>query len=186
MRWILDDGPFGQLAAIADPEAATHWQAGLLLVASATGEAATPDRQALLDLRAGDEPIVATFAIRLGSDDPAEQVLIELRPDATSTADLAEHESIAWAQVHGPDAVFVCADRRAALTALAELGRERVAHPFDVWLDLRKKGWLSPRAFKRLCRRTRGQDQGLPRMPQRVSEILHRDAEGLEVENAST
>jgi hypothetical protein len=101
--------------------------------------------------------------------------LIELHPDPASTTDLAEHESIAWALVHGPDAVFVSSDRRATLTALAELGRERVAHPFDLWLDLRKRRWLSPRAFERLCELTRKNDQGLPRMPKRVSELLERD-----------
>jgi len=176
LRWILDDGPFGQLAGTVDPENAAHWQAGVLLVAEASSAAAmqAPDRRALLDVRVGDESIVATFGIRLGADDPAEEVLIDLRPDAESSADLAEHESIAWAQVHGLDAVFVCADKRAALTALAELGRARVAHPFDVWLDLRERGWLTPRVFENLCRRTRSQDQGLPRMPKRVSDLLHK------------
>jgi len=171
LRWILDDGPFGHLAKAIDPEDTNHWQADALLVAGATAAVATPTSKALLEVRVDAKPIVATFEIRLGSGDPAEQVLIELRPDTMSTADLAEHESIAWAQVHGLDAIFVCADRRAALTALAELGKGRVAHPFDVWLDLRKRGWLNPGVFERLCQLTLKHDQGLPRMPARVQDL---------------
>lgn len=174
MRWILDDGPFGHLATVVKQEDTTHWQPDVLLIAGTTAAAVTPISQALLETRAGDQPIVATFEIQLGGIDPAEQVLIELHPDTSSTADLAEHESLAWAQVHGLDAVFVCVDRRAALTALAELGRERVAHPFDVWLDLLQKGWLRHEAFKRLCDLNRKHDQGLPRMPGRVSKVLSR------------
>ena len=112
MRWILDDGPFEHLARIVEDEDTTLWQADILLVAATTAAAAAPTRQALLDLRVDGKPVVATFEICLGSGDPAEKVLIELRPDTTSTVDLAEHESIAWAQVHGLDTVFVCADRR--------------------------------------------------------------------------
>jgi len=172
VRWILDDGPFGHLAKVVENEETSRWQAGALLVAGTTAALSTPPSQALLDLRSGGRPIVETFEIRIGSDDPPEQVLIELHPATTSTSDLAEHESIAWAQVHGIDAVFVCADRRAALTALAELGGGRVAHPFDVWLDLKERGWLVPRLFERLCQLTRNHDQGLPRMPKRVSDVL--------------
>ncbi len=180
MRWILDDGPFGHLAGTVDPKDTAHWQADVLLIAGTTAAAATPISQALLDVRIGDEALVATFEIRLGSGDPAEQAFMELHPDPTSPNDLAEHESIAWAQVHGLDAVFVCADVRAAFTALAELGRGRVAHPFDVWLDLRERGWLTFAAFKRLCEMTRKHDRGrrgLPRMPGRVSRLLHKKAE---------
>ena len=172
MRWILDDGPFGHLAKVVQHQGTAGWEGGALLVAATTAALATPPSQALLDLRAGDQPLIATFEIRLGANDPAEQVLIDLHPDSTATSDLAEHESIAWAQVHGLDAVFVCADRRAALTALAELGRGRVAHPFDVWLDLRQRGWLPPHLFARLCQLTRNHDQGLPRIPRRVSDLL--------------
>lgn len=172
VRWILDDGPFGYLAKVIDPRDNAHWQADVLLVAGKTAADASPTSQSLLDLRVGDEPLVAAFEIRLGSNDPAEQVLIELHPDTGSTANLAEYECIAWALEHGSDAVFVCADKRASLTALAELGRERVAHPFDLWLDLRKRKWLSPRGFDQLCQLTRKHDQGLPRMPRRISKLL--------------
>ena len=178
MRWILDDGPFGHLAGTVDPEDATLWQPDVLLVAGTTAAAATPISQALLDVRVAERAVVDTFEIRLGSGDPAEQTLIELHPDPASRNNKAEHECIAWAQVHGLDAVFVCADLRAAFTALAELGRGRVAHPFDVWLDLRERGWLTFGAFERLCRMTRKHDRGgLPRMPERVSQVLRSDAE---------
>lgn len=179
MRWILDDGPFGHLATVIDPQEKTHWQADVLLVAGTTAAAASVTSKALLNLRVGEEPLVAVFEIRVGSNDPAEQVLIELHPDTSSTTNLAEYESIAWAQEHGLDAVFVCADKRASLTALAELGRGRVAHPFDLWLDLRERSWLSLPAFERLCRMTREHDQGLPRMPRRIDELLERESPGM-------
>lgn len=172
MRWILDDGPLGHLAKIVDPATLAHWQAGVLLVAGTTAAAASAIDRSLLEHRVDDQPTVDTFEIRIGSSDPAEQVLKALHRDATTTTNLAEHESIAWAQVHGLDAVFVCADKRATLTALAELGVGRVAHPFDVWLDLSNRGWLSQNAFDQLCILTRKHDQGLPRMPERVSKSL--------------
>lgn len=172
MRWILDDGPFGHLASIVEPEQACGWEAGVLVVAGATADAASPRSRSLLESRRGDQPVIGTFEILLGAGDPVEHVLGELHPDVSSTTNLAEHESIAWAQVHGLDAVFVSADKRAALIALAELGRHRVAHAFDVWIDLRRRGWLSAEAFGQLCELTRKHDQGLPRIPGRVAEML--------------
>lgn len=68
--------------------------------------------------------------------------------------------------------MFVTADTRAALTALAELGRMRVAHPFDLWLHLREQGVLATSAFKALCQRTKRRDQGLERMPDRVAKFI--------------
>ena len=105
----------------------------------------------------------------IGGEDPAAEVFFQLHEDPAATTDRAEHESIAWAQVHGEDTVFVCADRRAALTALAELGRARVAHPFDLWIDLRDRAWLTGSEFAALCTLTRKHDQGLPRLPGRVA-----------------
>ncbi len=177
MRWILDDGPFGHLAGAVDPQDATHWQPDVLLVAGTTAAAATPISQALLDVRVGGKAVVGTFEVRLGSGDLAEQTFNEFHPDPTSPTNKAEHESIAWAQVHGLDAVFVCAGLRASINALAELGRGRAAHPFDVWLDLRDRGWLGPQAFRQLCELTLKHDQGLLRMPKRVSEVLTSDEE---------
>lgn len=172
MHWILDDGPFGHLAKVCSRYGVVHWESRRLWVANTTAMAASPPSRQLLAAEVDNDPLVSTFEISLGAGDPAEQVLVDLHPDISSTTDLAEHESIAWALVHDPEAVFVCADRRASLTALAELGRRRVAHPFDLWLDLRSVGWLSPGMFEDLCQLTYRHDQGLPRMPQRVSEKL--------------
>ena len=107
MRWILDDTPFEFLASAVDPQDTAHWQSDVLLVAGTTAAAASPGRQALLDVRVDGKPVVAVFEVRIGAGGPAGQVLNELRPGPRSTTNLAEHESIAWAQVHGLDAVFV-------------------------------------------------------------------------------
>jgi hypothetical protein len=61
------------------------------------------------------------------------------------------------------------ADKRASLTALAELGRSRVAHPFDLWIELLEHEAISLADFEHLCRRTKNHDSGLRRMPGRVA-----------------
>lgn len=175
MRWILDDGPLGYLAQLPNPVILRSCEPGELLVTGTTARSAANDnsgrRQALLALTYVDGPPVITVVnVTLGIDDPAAQILAELHPDESATIDLAEHESIAWAAAHGGDAVLVTSDRRATVTALAELGMGRVAHPFDLWLHLRRNRGLSPRDFQVLCESTRKGDQGLRRMPARVSE----------------
>lgn len=99
---------------------------------------------------------------------------VEIHVDLEEDTDMAEHESISWAQSEGPDAVFVSADRAAIMIALAELGRGRVASAFDLWLDLHDKGWLSDVEFERACDLTYNhvRDGGLPRRPRRVNERL--------------
>jgi len=69
---------------------------------------------------------------------------------------------------HRSDAVFVTQDRRAAMLALAELGRSRVAHPFDLWLHLQDRDLIRRAEFKELCRRTVTADTGLPGVPWRL------------------
>jgi hypothetical protein len=66
----------------------------------------------------------------------------------------------------------VTSDRRATVTALAELGIGRVAHPFDLWLHLRASRGLSEAGFQRLCQAILAIDQGLRRMPARVSQYF--------------
>ena len=173
VRWILDDGPFGYLAQLSDLAVLTSCEPSELLVAGTTARAAADDRRrtALLELtRTDGSAVIAVVGVRLGIDDPAARILADLHPDEAATLNLAEHESIAWAAVHGRDAILVTSDRRAALTALAELGRGRVAHPFDLWLHLKQNRGLDGNDFRALCERTHRGDQGLRRMPTRVSD----------------
>lgn len=176
MRWLLDDGPFGHLAGVVASDMATRWRAGHLGIASQTARdhrERSPQGRALLDVRTGGgSSVIETASIRFGAEDPAADVLAELHRDGVGTTDLAERQAIAWLLVHGPDTVFVAADKRAALTALAELGVGRVGHAFDVWIDLLDRQWIDLDEFARLCERTRKHDQGLERMPDRVSELL--------------
>lgn len=177
MRWILDDGPLGCLAQLSDLLVLTFCETGELLVAGTTAKSATNDksgrRQALLALSYLDgSKVITVVNVTFGIDDPAAQVLTDLHPDEFATIDLAEHESIAWAAAHGGDAILVTSDRRATVTALAELGMGRVAHPFDLWLHLKRNRGLNDRDFHLLCESTRKGDQGLRRMPARVSELF--------------
>lgn len=174
LRWILDDGPLDQLARFADPATLTRGAAGSLLVASTTARAAAVSerRRALLELDCADGRLVEEFSVEIGDDDPAAEILLELHGSENTRLDLAEREAISWAQVHGASAggqaVFVTSDQRATVTALAELGRGRVAHPFDLWLDLLRQGRIGRSQFEKLCEATRNKDQGLERMPTRV------------------
>lgn len=127
----------------------------------------------LLELSHPDgQRVVDVFEVLIGGDDAAGLVLQDLHGEERTSTNLAEREAIAWASVHGKDAVLVTADARAALTALAELGRQRVAHPFDLWLELREQGVLPPAEFENLCQRTRRRDQRLQRMPERIARFL--------------
>lgn len=86
---------------------------------------------------------------------------------------MAEHESISWAQSEAPDTVFVSVDKGAIMIALAELGRERVASPFDLWIDLFRRRWLVESEFVRLCDHSYGQAKDLLQgKPKRIVEML--------------
>lgn len=176
MRWLLDDGPLGHLAGVVDSLRTESWQTGRLLVprsaAIAQSERSTRTRTLLSRVDEAGSRVIEQISVRLASDDPAASILLELHGDTTSSTDLAEREAIAWALAHGDDAVLVAMDRRAALTALAELGVGRVGHPFDVWLDLLDRRWIDSEVFSRLCRLTKKHDQGLERMPGRVASRL--------------
>ena len=175
VRWILDDGPLGYLAQLPNPAVLASCEPGELLVSSTTAHLAAKDRsgrrQAVVALTHADGlPVIAVVTVTLGVDEPAAKMLADLHPDESATLNLAEHESIAWAAMHGRDAVFVTSDRRATVSALAELGVGRVAHPFDLWLHLKLERGLSGGDFESLCEATRRGDQGLRRMPARVSQ----------------
>ena len=178
MRWILDDGPFAELAEVSgrsDQCDFTGYTNSDILISSTTAHSARSStyRERLLELyRSDGKRLVEVFEVLFGGDDPAERVLQDLHGEERTPTNLAEREAIAWALVHGKDAVFVTADKRAALTALAELGRQRVAHPFDLWLDLRQERVLEAADFRLLCERSRRRDQGLERMPGRVARFF--------------
>ncbi len=158
--WILDDGPFGHLAKFARVEDLTDWPQGRLYVAEQTVLDArhSPARHALL---AADNTPFMSFNIMVGT--PAADIVYEhLRRTASrATANLAEHQSIAWVISERPDAVFVTEDKKAAFLALAELGSGCVAHSHDPWLYLRDKSLVDQTQFENLCRATCRTDQSM-------------------------
>lgn len=170
MRWVLDDGTFDTLADFGRPELLAY-PPGRLVVAPSTAQAAT-DSEARARLLRLETPnghrLFEIFEILLDGEDPAAAIFLELHREAETSVNRAEREAIAWALARADDAVFVTEDKLAALIALAELGRTRVAHPFDLWIELREADAVTPADFKRLCDRTKGRDQRLPRMPGRA------------------
>lgn len=142
-------------------------------IAATTQQDALRDRRSLIEAKNEEgETVFSTFEVGVGADDPAEGIFLELHPDETSRLDRAEREAIAWALVHGTKAVFVTLDLRACFTALAELGRARVCHPLDLWLELLDARLLTKQQFGELCHATHLKDQGLERMPDRVRERM--------------
>lgn len=170
MIWLLDDGPFDQICRVPLRQRSNPTHELRLLVTSTTAASAEQSDMRKTWLQQCD--FAGTVRVLIGSDDPAAQILLELHGEEKTTTNQAEREAIAWALVHGQDAVFVTADQRATVTALAELGRGRVAHPFDLWLDLLDREMLNPTDFRSLCEATRRNDQGLERMPNRVKKRL--------------
>lgn len=163
--WIIDDGPFDHLARTIDTGVLGAWPTDEFFVADATAKAANGPRRELLD--AAPTPF-ASFDLQTGSDG-FDILYNHLRPAARGTANLAEHESIAWALTERPDAILVAVDKHAALIALAELGCGRVAHAFDLWIHLRDRSLISQQQFGGLCERTRKGDQSLPGIPRRCA-----------------
>jgi len=90
-----------------------------------------PSRSALL---AADPSPFKSLNIMMGT--PAADIVYEhLRRTASrATANLAEHQSIAWIISECPDAILVTEDKKAAFLALAELGSGCMAHSHDLWL----------------------------------------------------
>jgi len=114
--WIIDDGPFDLLAKVVDVNGLDAWPLGQFLVAQATADAAVERRKALLD--AHPTPFVP-FNV-LDSSRAVEILFLHLRQPSKSTANLAEHESIAWAIAERPDSIFVVFDKRAVVLALRQ------------------------------------------------------------------
>ncbi len=169
--WVLDDGPFGLLATQADLSA--PWPSSALHVVAEVADSARLDqsgrRQALLTLTgSGGLPVVQVHQILTGSA-AATFLFSYLRPNAASaTKDLGEHASIALCALELLDGVFVAMDKGAVFLALAELGRERVAMPFDLWSDLLAKNLIGATQYGELCQRTVKQT-GLPGLPARYA-----------------
>jgi hypothetical protein len=171
VRWILDDGPFDTLAAHVEPSDPIGYPPGKLIAVPTTeleARQSSPRARFLEAASPEGGQVVEVFDPLVGGDDPAGEIFLELHGEEGTATNRAEREAIAWALAHGTDAVLVLEDKRAALTALAELGRARVAHSFDLWIDLLDVGAVTPGEFQRLCKKTRGRDGGLNRMPSRV------------------
>ncbi len=170
IRWILDDGPFDDLATTKPANLGTY-STGLLLIAPTTEREASRSsaRKRLLEAeRSGGEQVFQVFDVLLAEGDPVGETFLELHGGERTPTNRAEMEAIAWALHEARDAVFVTADLRASMTALAELGRGRVAHPFDLWIELLQAEALTPADFEALCTRTWRKDQGLVRIPSRI------------------
>jgi hypothetical protein len=87
--------------------------------------------------------------------------------EASATRDLGEDETIAFCAVDATDAIFVSSDKQAVYLALSELGRPRVATPFDLWSWLRERGHVNAPTFTQLCSATASGDSGLAGIPRR-------------------
>jgi hypothetical protein len=176
VRWILDDGPLDALASLPDLTTVSLYPAGSLCVAPATAESArqSESRTRLLDIAAANGGLLFDRPqIFLTDDDPVGAVYLDLRGEGSPLGP-AECDAIAWASVHVEDAVVVMEDKRAAFMALAELGRSRVAHPFDLWIELLESGAVSTADFEHLCERSRRKDRDLLRRawPERIRRRL--------------
>jgi len=152
-----------QLARVVPLDEVASWPKGQFFVAEATRRNASGKRRELL---ACDPDIFRTCEIAVGSE-AADILYGHLRLPREPIAKEAEYQAIAWAMTERKDAVLVTLDKRAAMLALAELGRGRVAHAFDLWLHLRDGGLITETQFAAICEATRRNDHGLPDIPLR-------------------
>jgi len=173
MTWILDDMVFNDIACVVSVNDLCNWPTSELVLADATAQAASLDgsgrRRLLLDARSPTgAAIFTTFSIPV--DSTAGTILYtHLRTPTGTTANLAEHESIAWALTDQTRAsVLVTRDKHAAMLALAELGNGRVCHPYEFFEHLYDQGCLARQQFEDLLNTTRRGDQSIP-IPWRLS-----------------
>lgn len=176
LLWILDDMAVGTLANCIKLEGSRRWPNGRLALMEATAQASEGSdiggrkrsRKSLLSAKFNGSPVFQVIAVPV--DGPVATMLFgHLRARDHSDANLAEHQAIAWAFNSGRKAVLVTQDQRAAMTALSELGRERVAHPVDLWLFLMNEGCVSRDEFSKLCWASVNKDKGLPGVPMRLA-----------------
>ncbi len=175
MKWILDDMVFSDIACAVPSSDLSTWPSNELILADATAQAAGRDRsgrrQSVLTARSETTgaAIITSFTVTVGSE--AGAILYDhLRTGTGGTANLAEHESIAWALTDSDgDSVLVTRDKHAAMLALAELGRGRVCHPYDLFERLRSQGYLTQQQFEVLMNSTSRNDPSIP-IPWRLSQ----------------
>ena len=155
--WMVDDGPFGDLALTFDP--AWTWPAATLHVVETLARSAAKDRSlrrgTLLAMKdAKGNGCIVTHSIAVDSV-AAKMVYGHLRKNSsTSDGDLGEHEAIAYCACEDKTSVFVAADKLACFAALSELGRDRVATPFDLWWDLKERRLITEKVFESLMQRS--------------------------------
>jgi hypothetical protein len=169
IRWFLDDTPFGMAVRHCPPT--LPWQPASVHIVGAIADALDQDRskrrRALFECTAAGSPVVVEHRVHGGSE--AEAMLWgHLRTSSTqSSRNLAEDEAIALLSREVHDGTLVILDRKAAMVALAELGRGRVASPFDYWDWLRSERVIDEGRFQTLCAATVREDTGLPGTPVR-------------------
>lgn len=170
-RWVIDEKPFNVLAEHCRASA-PMLEPGMVTVVDEIKRRASvstfPWRSGLFAAKDGSgQQIIAVHEVMSGT--PAfEYLFAELRPHAASAdKDLVEHFSIAACAHDLTEAVFVAEDKGAAFLALSELGRGRVATPFDLWDDLLRRSVIALDDFKRLCAATERSMQPL-RTPVRL------------------
>ncbi|MDO9016322.1 MAG: hypothetical protein Q8S73_37390 [Deltaproteobacteria bacterium] len=167
-RWLLDDGALDVLASRT-----IQWTGrelpGVLEVMSEVATSATASllRTQLLAREQLGAPLVEQHEILVGSDEEA-YLTTHLRANVFAAKEhLGEHEAIAWCRCRDQDIVFVSMDKGAVYLALAELGRARVATPFDVWRDLLDRDWIDAVDFDRLCKWTAARSSPQVKVPRR-------------------
>lgn len=167
-QWIIDDGPLGLLVECLGEQGFQHTRDLTLFIAEQTSRDAQHRRpQTFIN----DCSILHTFQILLGSQ-TSEILYRHLGHTSSSeTKNLAERQSIAWALAENTQAIFVSLDKRACVEALAELGRGRVAHAYDLWFELYAQEHITIQQFQSLCEKTR-KNQNLKNIPLRCSNII--------------
>lgn len=174
MKWILDDMAFGHIARLITISDISVWPAGILFLANTTVQAACLDhsgrRSAVLAARSvtTGEAVFSSFTVTVGS--PAGIILYDhLRTGSGGSANLAEHESIAWALTDPDgDSVFVTQDKLAAMLALAELGRTKVCHSYELWNEMLSNNYLTQQQFRDLMTASANRDKSIPAVPRRL------------------
>lgn len=165
MRWVLDDGVLGIISSVLAASDLASWSCGHFLIAAQTkiDAALSQRREAITKAvsNTGEEPVIASFDLAMGSESASILYSHFRNPNATQTANLAEHQALSWLLTEDLEAVFVSLDKTALVLALSELGRTRAAYAYELWGWLLEKSFVGKEVFDELCRRTHKSSQSV-------------------------
>lgn len=142
------------------------WASEAVIAEASQGQPRSPARE-LVEARGpgGTGHLVGRARLSIANHPDALRLLNQLRAMAAQpAADFGEHESIALCRHVHLGHRYVTMDKKALTLAVALLGGQRVAYPFEMADDLHTRGFLSADEAERFRALVAKKDRSIPRL----------------------